>query len=232
MDSPPTRHPLSKNAEVAGSALLSAIPLVGSPAAVLLSSTLSASFNRRQAQWFESVAEALNVCEERLGGLTFERLAEDEGFLDTFVAASRAATGTSHQLKLDALKNAVVNSADATSRPVEELRLRMIRLVEEMTPLHIELLSMIDAPRDWFTSHPELPDPDFSVGTQDQLIDMALPALASNPEQRDRLREDLVMWRLSDMGPSKTMMTGSGLLDRSGTTPMGKQFLRYVLSGD
>lgn len=230
MEVPPRRKLLTEITELVGASALNTVPIAGGPAGMLFSYAMSLPFNRRQERWFESLAQALTDVEERLDGLTFEVLAEDDGFVDTLIAATRAAAATSHEVKLGALRNAVVNAVDAEERPDEELRLRMIRLVDEMVPLHMELLVMLDAPRDWFSRHPDLGLPSFSIGgTRIQVIDAAFPSLAQDPEQRDRLIEDLVVWRLASMPPSG-MMTGDGALNSS-STPMGKQFLQYVNNG-
>lgn len=224
---PPNRKLTSELTELAGTAALGAVPLLGGPLGAGFAYAMSLPFNRRQQQWFEDIAQALTNVEEQLAGLTLEQLAADDGFVDTFIAATRAAASTNHQVKLDALRNTVINAADIGARPEEELRLRMIRLVDEMVPLHMQLLTMLDAPKEWFSQHQDRVAPSFSMGGyRIQLIDAAFPELSKDKAQRDRLIEDLVMWRLASL-PSTTMMSGEGVWNAS-TTPMGKEFLAYI----
>lgn len=227
MEMPPNRKLTSELMELAGTAVLGAVPLLGSPLGAGFAYAMSLPFNRRQQRWLEDIAQALTNVEEQLAGLTFERLAADDGFVDTFIAATCAVASTNHQVKIDALRNAVVNAADMGARPNEELRLRMIRLVDEMVPLHMQLLTMLDAPKEWFSKHQDRVAPSFSLGGNClQIIDAAFPELSQDKAQRDRLIEDLVMWRLVSM-PSTTMMSGEGVWNPS-TTPMGKEFLAYI----
>ena len=227
MEMPPNRKLTAELTELAGTAALGAVPLLGGPLGAGFAYAMSLPFNRRQQRWFEAIAQALTNVEEQLAGLTLEQLAADDGFVDTFIAATRAAASTNHQVKLDALRNTVVNAADIGARPDEELRLRMIRLVDEMVPLHMLLLTMLDAPKEWFSQHKDLVAPKFSMGGyRMQIVDAAFPELAKDKAQRDRLIEDLVVWRLAGMA-SNAMMSGDGVWDPS-STPMGKEFLAYI----
>jgi hypothetical protein len=103
------------------------------------------TYERRMAAWLEDLAESVAALEERTDGLSFEKLAEDEGFVDAVVAATRAAQATHAQEKLDALRNGVLNTLGPDAPSLDE-QARFFRLVEQFTPAHLRLLAFLDDP--------------------------------------------------------------------------------------
>jgi hypothetical protein len=175
-------------------------------------------------QWRDAVAEAITDLQERVDEpLDLDALAEDPDFLDTLVAATRAAQGTSREEKLRALRNAVANSL-LPSAPDDDLRLRFIRIVDEMTPPHMLVLRFLDDPRGWYDEHPEVQAPNILAGGKWSILDPAFSTFKR--EHMTRLLGDLSRWELAGANYN-TVMTAEGAWAPS-TSDLGKRLLAYI----
>ena len=74
------------------------------------------------------------------------RLGHDE--VPTVFAASDAAMKTHYEEKLAMLRAALVNGV-LEGAPDEHEQLLFIRFVDELTPLHVRLLALLDDPAGW-----------------------------------------------------------------------------------
>ena len=73
---------------------------------------------KRQADWLDDLAEAVEELQRQVEEpLTFEQLAENEGFMDAVVTATRASHATHQKEKLAALRNGVLNTLYARALP-------------------------------------------------------------------------------------------------------------------
>lgn len=227
MDEPPKKSTGREVVEAVVEGSVGMVPIAGSALAVAFSLALGWAYNKRMQAWFETVAEAIS--ELQGSTIDFEAIAEDDRFVDAVVAASKAAQGTSHAEKLRALRNAVTNSLSAEA-PSEELRLRFIRIVDEMTPMHMSLLVFLNDPPAWYDRH-NLPRPNlFMGGTKSSIIDPAFPDLAADPALRARLLADLEGWRLTAQSSSGTM-SEQGVW-ASGSSPLGVAFVDFIRDAD
>lgn len=115
-------------------AVVSAIPFVGGPAAELFGLVLAPPLSKRRDEWLESVAKRLEAVEAKL-----DSLKDDPAFVTTMLHASQIALRTHQEQKLEALRNAVVNSAIGKG-PEDDVRALFLNFVEEFTPTHLGLL--------------------------------------------------------------------------------------------
>ena len=90
---------------------LSCIPGVGGVVAELFEKVITPPLARRREVWMNQVAEALNELRETILDFSWDKLREDETFLDIFLQAGQIALRNHHAEKIVALKNAVCNSA-------------------------------------------------------------------------------------------------------------------------
>ncbi|ALG30631.1 hypothetical protein AOZ07_17710 [Glutamicibacter halophytocola] len=79
-----------------------------------------------------------------------EILAQDPQLVETLAATTITAGKTMHEEKLDALRNAVLNSVNPRLRLDECLRLQFITFIEQMAPGHLKLMKYFSAPRQWY----------------------------------------------------------------------------------
>ena len=89
---------------------LGAIPVGGAAAIELLNAIVTPPLERRRQEWMERIGNALKRLEEEKG-IILEKLQNNDAFVDIALQASQTALRTSQEEKLDALKNAVLNSS-------------------------------------------------------------------------------------------------------------------------
>ena len=201
------------------------VPLAGSPVAVAFAVAMGWTYNRRMTAWFDQLAEAIAELQERTEGLSFEELAQDEGFVDAVVAATRAAQATHAEEKLDALRNGVLNSLGPDAPSLDE-QARFFRLVEQFTPAHLRLLTFLDDPGAIFDAA-GIARPDLLSGGRADLIEAGLPEFAGRRDWYDLLDRDLTAASLTNHGGLHAMQTGASLWV-SATSGLGKRFLAFI----
>lgn len=127
---------------------LSAVPVAGAPLAEIFATLFQAPLVKRQQKWMEDVARTIAALQET-GRLSLEDLRDDDQFLDALVQAGRVAAGTSVEVKLASLRNAVANTAIAPRLESPEQHL-FIRMVEDFTEWHLRILKLFADPDTWF----------------------------------------------------------------------------------
>jgi len=91
------------------------------------------------------LAERISELEAVLKGFSARKLVDDPVFVSTLLRASQQAM-TSHQKeKLDALRNAIINSA-MPDRPDENLQQIFLTYIDDLTVWHIHALRYLAAP--------------------------------------------------------------------------------------
>src|SRR5450756_183611 len=116
-------HALAKTA-------LSAIPVIGGPAAELFQYVVQPSLEKRRAEWMRSVGDKLKELEAK--GLDLSSLQRNEQFVSSIMQASQAALRTHNAEKLAALRNAAVNVALGQS-PDETVQHILLTLVDQLS---------------------------------------------------------------------------------------------------
>lgn len=201
------------------------VPVVGSPLAAAFALAMGWSYNRRMDSWLQELAEAVNKLEGRL-----EDLADDDVFVDAVVNASRAAQATHQQEKLDALRNAVLNSVSPGAPDADE-QARFFRLVEQFSAAHLHLLTFLDDAGGMFDKSGR-PRPDPMMGSLGGLLEGAIPQFAGRREWYDLLMTDLANARLvlGDANSLHGTMTGGGMYQRR-SSGLGRKFLAFIAAG-
>lgn len=91
--------------------VLSAIPFVGGTAAEFLGLYLAAPVAHRRDAWLQDLAIRLGELEGQISGFHLDTLADNEQFVSATLQATQAALRTHQKEKLEALRNAVLNTA-------------------------------------------------------------------------------------------------------------------------
>ncbi|MEV5965994.1 hypothetical protein AB0L70_29775 [Kribbella sp. NPDC051952] len=172
-------------------------------------------YNRRLQAWRLHISEAVNGLIEREAGLL-----DNEVFLDAFVNATRAAQATHQQEKLDALRNAMVNSV-APGAPGPDEQARFFRLVDQFSAAHLTLLTFLDASGPGWDLH-SLHTTDLVVG---KVIGRVIPMFRDRKDWYELLASDLGNARLISQ-PAFLADVPMELLPL--TTPLGERFLGFV----
>lgn len=180
----------------------------------LFNSICMQPLERRRDEWREAVGSGLQDLEDRIGRVAGE-LSKDEAFVDTLLQASTAAMKTADLEKRKALRNAVLNSAMPHS-PDTTRQGMFIRLVDNLTPLHLRVLSVIAAPQPY----------EGITRRNAEIVDRNLPELAEHEGMRD-----LILVQLENEGllPSTTrgIVHFEGSSD-SRLTEFGEEFLAFI----
>ena len=204
---------------------LSSVPFVGNATAEVFNLVVTPPLEKRRDRWRQVVGEKLQQLEES-GRLSLEQLQNDESFISTVIQASQAALRTHQQEKLDALRNAVTNSA-LPHAPEDSIRQMFIAFVDELTVWHLRFLRLFQDPQEWFRKYGKRP-PEFAMSSSlVQLLANAYPDLASNRTLYELIAADLASRKLFDGGGMHTMMTPSGAWQKR-TSEFGDQFLKFV----
>src|SRR5687767_7812282 len=106
---PPTQTPADR-AYALTRAGISGIPVVGNVAAETLLQVLKPAIDRQLDEWRKLVGERLLRLEAQRG-VDLNQLSTTPEFIDAAMTATQAALRTSQRGKLEALRNAVLNSA-------------------------------------------------------------------------------------------------------------------------
>ena len=126
-------------AHLATKAALSAIPVVGGPAAELFSAILIPPLARRRDEWLQALADGLRDLQERVRGFRVESLSNNEAFVTAVMHASQTAIRNHQREKRQALRNAVLNVA-ANRAPKEDVQLMFLNFIDTLTPWHLHVL--------------------------------------------------------------------------------------------
>lgn len=205
---------------------LASVPLVGNLAAEIFNMVVTPPLEKRRDQWRKSVGEKLQTLESA-GKLSFDGLQDNESFISTVMQASQAAMRTHQQEKLDALRDAVINSA-LPHAPEDSIRQIFITFVDELTVWHLRFLKLFQDPEKWFRQNGKCP-PDFAISASlARLLANAYPELAANRPLYELIAADLNSRKLFDGGGMHTMMSADGAWQKR-TSDFGDQFLTFIM---
>lgn len=205
---------------------LGAIPVAGAATTELLNVIVAPPLEKRRQEWMERIGNALRKLEETKG-VSLEELQNNDVFLDIALQASQTALRTSQEDKLNALKNAVLNSSLNTS-PDESIQQMFLNFIDFLTVWHLRLLAFLNSPEEWAKNH-GLDFSHISMGGTSTLIERAFEELRNRRDLYDQLGKDLYSRGLINGDNFHVTTSGHGLM-QSKTTGMGKSFLNFINS--
>lgn len=218
--------PKTSKADVAltiSKALVAVIPLAGGSLATL-SELLEWPISRRRQLWMEELAQAVSELQQRIEELA-RPLAENEAFVTAALQATQIALRTHQQEKLDALRNAVKNSA-LKQAPDDNRQLMFLRFVDEFTPLHLRVLAIFDNPAECVAETGRRFQ--VSMGSLGTVIVHCVPELVREDELSSQIFRDLQNRGLLMQGMALNgAMSQQGLLTRR-TSSLGREFLKFI----
>ena len=220
---PPGKSTGREIVERAAEAALGSVPLVGNALAVTFVTALSWRLEQRREKWFTELADAVEQLHGQVGGLSLESLAGNDLFTDAVVTATRTVEHTHQAEKIEALRNAVLNSVSPGAPDADTLN-----LIGRFTPSHLRMVTLWDDPPAWFASH-GIPQPQAAFATSRTVtVEAALPEMH---DARDFYL--LVASELSAAGMLSAGLVGMvqppSLMSRL-TTDFGRQFVRFISS--
>ncbi len=226
MDRPPKSKSAGDVAHEVGRAIVSVVPAAGGPLQVAFENIFSSPIEKRKQAWLEQLAEVVTEIQKRVKEITPEKLAQNEAFVTVAMQASQVAVRNHQQAKLEALRNAVLNSA-LPNPPQEDEQMIFLRLIDQLTPWHLRVLSLLNNPVEWMERN-KVAYPGWGMGGVSTVIEHRLPDLRGQRDTYDQIVRDLQGEGLVGQGQfTHLTMTGSGMVE-SRTTDRGKRFIKFI----
>jgi hypothetical protein len=205
-------------------AIIGVIPVVGSPAVELFNSIVTPPIERRRDEWREAVGQRLQEIADA-GYLNPNELGSNATFITTLMHASAAAVRNHQAEKLDALRNAVLNSA-LPNPPGDSIQQVFVSYVDLFTVWHLRILKFLESPWAWFERNGKAA-PQFSIaGSIERVLLAAYPDLSDQRDFYSLIEQDLTTRGLS-RGKFFLTMGPDGVYDKH-TTAFGDQFLKFI----
>jgi hypothetical protein len=224
----PGRLPDQRKGEIAqavAKAAVSLVPIAGGPLAELVGLVLQPAIGRRRDVWLGHLETAIEELQARRDAPSIEELSENELFVTVVLNATQAALRTHQKEKLEALRAAVINAA-LPMAPGEQEQLMFTRLIDELTPLHLQILRFMRDPADWFEQR-NIPKPEVTVGTWPLILVTAFPGLADDAAVFSQVMSELVALGLTGYRMTTVEISQQELLEKL-TTPLGDRFLDFI----
>jgi len=226
MDELPTKKSAGDFAREVGRAVVSIVPAAGGPLQVVFENFFASPIERRKEAWLQQLAGVVKEVEGRVAELTPEKLAENDAFVTVAMQASQIALRNHQQAKLEALRNAVLNAA-LPNPPQEDEQMIFLRLIDQLTPWHLTVLSLLDSPVRWMERNGVV-NPGWGMGGASTVLEHCLPDLRGQRDTYDQIVRELQSDGLIGQGQFlHVTMTGGGMVE-SRTTDRGKRFIRFI----
>ncbi len=205
--------------------LAGALPIVGGAATEIFNALFEGPLSKRRTEWMLEVTEVLNdLLEHDL--VTEDGLKENEAFISTVAQTCNMALRNHQNEKLEALRNAVKNSA-LPSCPSDDLRQLFLNFVDVCTVTHIRLLHLFVDPEAWVSKEGKQFPSSWSMGGIDQVIEFALPELQGKEDIYKVIWKDLYQRGLINTDNLGMTMSAHGMKS-SRSTQMGSALIRFL----
>lgn len=124
------------------------LPGLGPLVSEIFSMVIMPPLQRRRTKWMNDITERLMELEAH-NKIEFGDLAKNEQFTDIILEATSVALKTSQQEKIEALRNAVLNTAIGVA-PDETISKIFLNQLDRFTVWHIKILDLIADPKKWY----------------------------------------------------------------------------------
>lgn len=200
---------------------ISAIPTLGGPALEFLNAVVAPPIERRRNDWFNELADKIYAL-ERENRLKVEGLAENEEFISAVLQATTSALRNHQQEKLDALRNAVLNSA--LGKSPEGVKSEMfLAFVDQFTALHLRVLRVLQelSASDRLVAQNAVPNKVLSEVAMESVPGLRGHSALAQMLVEDLLRRGLILWT----SPAIETYVKPGI---RGASELGEEFLRFI----
>ncbi len=119
-------------------ASLGAIPYAGSPAAELFNLIVTPPIEKRKNEWMENIGRRLSELESSQI-IILESLSNNDAFINVVLQATQCAIRNNQQEKIEALENAIINSA-LPDAPKEIYQQIYLALIDDLSTMHVRVL--------------------------------------------------------------------------------------------
>lgn len=203
---------------------LTAVPF-GGTAAALFEALFRPPLSKRRDEWLDSLADGLRRLQEQVDGFNIDDLPGNDTFVTVMTNATQVALRNHQQEKLDALRNAVLNST-LPNAPDDDTQLMFLSLVDRLTPTHVRMLKLFDDPKA-HTEERNISYENVVSGSLTQVIEDVFPELKGRGDFYNQVVRDLHASGLSGAEHTGGMITAAGMLQPR-TTAWGREFIRFI----
>jgi hypothetical protein len=208
---------------------LSAIPVLGGTAAEIFSVVIAPPIAKRTVEWIESISERLKNLEKTVDGFKLENLAENEVFTTVVLQATQIAIRNHQQEKIEALRNAVINTAVGINISEDEKQI-FLEYVDSLTPSHMKLLEFLDNPTAYGKAH-NVKYGNYSQASVSTILEEAFTEWKGKRSDYDLIAQDLYARGLLGSQANDLHVgvsaTDQGMYARR-TTDRGRRFLEFI----
>jgi hypothetical protein len=223
--SEPSHRPIVKMPRVTDGSQQTKLTRFSSIPSALVGMFSRRSVHRKRTDWNERVDEAVRELRNRIPRLTIDALTNEAIFNQVASEADRIAQRSREEEKLQALLNAIQNCV-LPGAPGNAVQIFFLRFIDELQPVHLHLLGLLNHPRSWLQKH-STAESQFNLCTMDFFLARCLPAIGATPDSRGRLVRGLQSRGLIQQYKADVPMTLEYLFIPR-TTAMGRQFLAYI----
>lgn len=220
----PQVEPLGEKAHRGTRIALSLIPVAGGALVEVFNSVVESPLTKRRWDTVRDIGEVINDLLDQ-GIVTEENLQQNDAFISTVAEVCSISLRNHQAEKLEALKNAVKNSA-LPSCPADDYRQLFLNFVDVCTVSHIKLLTVFNHPRAWLDQK-GIKTPNWISGSLSSVIDLALPELRGHQEIRDSIWKDMYQRGLVSTDSLNSSLSSDGMLAKR-TTSLGEQLINFL----
>lgn len=204
---------------------ISAIPVVGGPMVEIFNSVLESPLSKRRTETMIQLGEVINDLIEQ-GVVTEAGLQDNDAFISTVAEVCAISLRNHEAEKLEALRNAVKNSA-LPSCPKDDYRQLFLNFVDVCTVTHIKLLHLFENPQNWIKGQGREFPKSWMMGGLTQVIEYALPELIGQEKLYSQIWKDLYQRGLVTTDSLGTTMSANSMVSGR-TSPLGAQLINFL----
>ena len=202
---------------------LSLAPVLGGPLVEFFSMVVAPPLEKRRDAWLIDIVNRLKKLEREVEGFKIENLAQNEEFISTLLYATQVAMRTHQKEKLEALRNAVINSL-TLPMPDENFHLMFLNIVDRYTPMHLFVLQVSNKSGQHGKQHYI----EGSLAKITKEIDRTIPDLSRDRPVLMQIINDLTSDGLLTYDIEGRYHGPTERLSFSTTTELGKKFLEFI----
>ncbi len=125
--------------------IISGILGAGGPLSVLFETIFTSPIEKRKKEWFIQLGQSIENLTNQVENLSNDALSQNEKFISVAIQASQIALRNHQEEKLNALRNCIINTA--LDPDIDENKaLIFTRIIDTITPLHLNLLRFLKNP--------------------------------------------------------------------------------------
>ena len=201
--------------------IVSGIPIFGSPVIELMNMLVTPKLQERRDNWFIELGERV-IKLEKEGKIDYKELSKNDVFIDISIKATEVALKTHQKEKLDALRNALINSSLNYPNIDISMKQIFINYIDVFTIWHLKLLKLINNPTEYKYLFPNIYSDSLS-----SIIEGVFPDLKGKSDIYRTIWKDLYSKDLISTESVSSSMTKDGLFQRR-LTNLGLNFLEFI----